>query len=248
MTAAAPTAVDRGEFPYRMKDLCDRTGLPRQAIHFYIQEGLLPEGAKTGRNMAYYGEAHVERLKLIKQLQHERFLPLRAIRAVLDEEDDGFSQPQRRFFLDVKHRLGSIATGEAAGAVELVPLHPLLLRSGVSREDADELSRLGVLEIVKKKGQKLVAKEDAWLLELWGELRASGFTRALGFVAEDITIFAQALEAMFAKERAMLKDRLAHLPPAEVARMVETAIPLLNQFMARYHESLIRKFFASIQP
>jgi hypothetical protein len=101
---------------------------------------------------------------------------------------------------------------------------------------------------VKKKGQKHVAKEDAWLLELWGELRASGFTRALGFVAEDVTIFAQALEAMFAKERTMLKERLAHLPPAEVARMVETAIPLLNQFMARYHESLIRKFFASIQP
>ncbi len=24
------------DYPYRMKDLCDRTGLPRQAIHFYI--------------------------------------------------------------------------------------------------------------------------------------------------------------------------------------------------------------------
>ncbi len=241
--------MDRTEFPYRMKDLCDRTGLPRQAIHFYIQEGLLPEGEKTGRNMAYYGEAHVERLKLIKQLQHERFLPLRAIRAVLDEEDDGFTQPQRRFFLDVKHRLGPVASGAGdAGAEKLVPIHPILLRSGVSREDADELSRIGVLQIVKKKGQKLVAKEDAWMIELWGELRASGFTRALGFVPEDVTLFAQALEAMFAKERAMLKERLAGLPPDEVARMVESAIPLLNQFMARYHESLIRKFFASIQP
>jgi DNA-binding transcriptional MerR regulator len=245
MTAVAQ-GVNRGEFPYRMKDLCDRTGLPRQAIHFYIQQGLLPEGEKTGRNMAYYGEAHVERLKLIKQLQHERFLPLRAIRAVLDEEDDGFTQPQRRFFLDLKHRMGSVATGSAEET--LVPLHPLLLRAGVSREDAEELSRIGVLEVVKKRGQKHIAKEDTWLLELWGELRASGFTRALGFVPEDVTIFAQALEAMFAKERAMLKDRLATLPPAEVARMVETAIPLINQFMARYHESLIRKFFASIQP
>jgi len=24
-------------------------------------------------------------------------------------------------------------------------------------------------------------------------------------------------------------------------------VPLLNQFMARYHENLVRKFFASIQ-
>jgi DNA-binding transcriptional MerR regulator len=230
-----------------MKDLCDRTGLPRQAIHFYIQQGLLPEGEKTGRNMAYYGEAHLERLKLIRQLQHERFLPLRAIRAVLDEEDDGFTQPQRRFFLDVKHRLGPIASGASEGDA-LVPLHPLLLRAGVSREDADELARVGVLHIAKKKGRQHVAKEDAWMIQLWGELRASGFTKALGFVPKDVTLFAEALEAIFAKERAMLKERMAHLPPAEVARMVESAIPLLNQFMARYHESLIRKFFASIQP
>ena len=38
--------------PYRMKDLCELTGLPRQVIHFYIQQGLVPPGVKTGRNMA----------------------------------------------------------------------------------------------------------------------------------------------------------------------------------------------------
>jgi DNA-binding transcriptional MerR regulator len=249
MTAVARTqAVNRTDFPYRMKDLCDRTGLPRQAIHFYIQQGLLPEGEKTGRNMAYYGEAHVERLKTIRQLQHERFLPLRAIRAVLDEKDDAFSQPQRRMLLDVKHRLGPLSSaGGASEGEALVPLRPLLLRSGVTREDIDELAQLGVLHIVEKKKRQFIAKEDAWMIELWGELRAAGFTRALGFVPEDVTLFATAMEAMFGKERAMLKDRLAHLPAAEVARMVESAIPLLNQFMARYHESLIRKFFASIQ-
>ncbi|HMY59542.1 MAG TPA: MerR family transcriptional regulator, partial [Pseudomonadota bacterium] len=71
----------------RMKDLCARTGLPRQAIHFYIREGLLPEGRKTGRNMAYYGEEHIERIALIRRLQEERFLPLRAIKVVLGAKD-----------------------------------------------------------------------------------------------------------------------------------------------------------------
>jgi DNA-binding transcriptional MerR regulator len=249
MSATARTpAVDRSAFPYRMKDLCDRTGLPRQAIHFYIQQGLLPEGEKTGRNMAYYGEAHLERLKLIRQLQHERFLPLRAIRAVLDEEDEGFTKPQRRFFVDLKQSLGP-AYGVAAAPSEgdaLVPLHPLLARAGVSREDADGLAQIGVLPVVKKRGRPHIAKEDAWMIELWGEVRAAGFTKALGFVPTDVTLFAQALETIFAKERTMLRERLAHLPPAEVAPMVERAIPLLNQFFARYHEGLVRKFFASI--
>ena len=34
-------------WPYRMKDLCEATGLQRQAIHYYIKKGLLPSGHKT---------------------------------------------------------------------------------------------------------------------------------------------------------------------------------------------------------
>jgi DNA-binding transcriptional MerR regulator len=243
----AETPVDRGEFPYRMKDLCDSTGLPRQVIHFYIQQGLLPEGHKTGRNMAYYGPAHVERLKLIRQLQHDRFLPLKAIRAVLEEKEDGFTKEQRRLLLDVKHRLGAFFAPPATGHDALMPLHPLLLRTGVSREEAEELERLGLLGIVRKKTRALVARDDAWMLELWGEIRAAGFTRALGFHPGDIVLFAETMNTMFEKEAALLKDRLSQLPPEQVARMVERAIPMLNQFMARYHEGLVRKLFASIQ-
>src|SRR3990167_7497312 len=77
-------AAKRSEPRYRMKDLCAQTGLQRQAVHFYIQQGLLPEGEKTGRNMAYYSQIHVERLRLIRRLQEEHFLPLKAIRAVVD--------------------------------------------------------------------------------------------------------------------------------------------------------------------
>jgi DNA-binding transcriptional MerR regulator len=68
MEAATTNTTDPAQWIYRMKDLCDLTGLPRQAIHFYIQQGLLPPGRKIGRNMAWYTDAHVERLKLVRQL------------------------------------------------------------------------------------------------------------------------------------------------------------------------------------
>ena len=86
--------VDRSRWPYRMKDLCARTGLGRQAIHFYIREGLVPPGHKTGRNMAFYGSEHLTRLELIQQLQHERFLPLKAIKAMLNEEEESTREGQ----------------------------------------------------------------------------------------------------------------------------------------------------------
>ena len=84
-----------------------------QAIHFYIQQGLLPPGRKTGRNMAWYTEEHVERLHLIKKLQHERFLPLKAIKALFDGEDGVFSPRQHAFLAGVKERLTeSLKTSE----------------------------------------------------------------------------------------------------------------------------------------
>jgi DNA-binding transcriptional MerR regulator len=114
MTASAEAAdLDEGRWCYRMKDLCDATGLPRQAIHFYIQQGLLPSGRKTGRNMAWYTEEHLERLHLIKKLQHERFLPLKAIKALFDGEDGVFSPRQHAFLAGVKERLAeSLKTSE----------------------------------------------------------------------------------------------------------------------------------------
>jgi hypothetical protein len=146
----------------------------------------------------------------------------------------------------VKHRL---RPRELAGADEasLVPLQPLLVRARVTRADAEGLAQAGVISITKKRGRAHVAKDDAWMVEFWGELRASGFTTALGFVPSDVGIFAEQVEATFAKETELVKSRMSHLSPDEVARMVEAAVPLINQFVARYHESLVRKFFASIQ-
>src|SRR4029079_4587490 len=49
--------------------------------------GLLPEPVRTSRNMAYYPPDFVERIRTIKRLQEERFMPLRLIREVLEQAD-----------------------------------------------------------------------------------------------------------------------------------------------------------------
>ncbi len=68
----------------RMSELADASGVPPGTIKHYLREGLLPEPVKTSRNMAYYPPEFVDRIKLIKQLQEERYLPLKAIKEVLD--------------------------------------------------------------------------------------------------------------------------------------------------------------------
>lgn len=68
----------------RMRELAEASGVPAPTIKHYLREGLLPEPVKTSRNMAYYPPEFVDRIKLIKRLQEERYLPLKAIKDVLD--------------------------------------------------------------------------------------------------------------------------------------------------------------------
>ena len=73
----------------KMSELAEASGVSTSTIKHYLREGLLPEGVKTSRNMAYYPPDFVDRIRLIKRLQEERFLPLRLIKAVLAEREDG---------------------------------------------------------------------------------------------------------------------------------------------------------------
>ena len=72
----------------RMGELAEASGVPAPTIKHYLREGLLPEPVKTSRNMAYYPPEFVDRIKLIKRLQEERFMPLKAIKSVLDEDPE----------------------------------------------------------------------------------------------------------------------------------------------------------------
>ena len=73
----------------KMSELADASGVPAATIKHYLREGLLggdEEIVRTSRNMAYYPPEFVERIRRIKRLQGERFLPLRLIKVLLDEQ------------------------------------------------------------------------------------------------------------------------------------------------------------------
>ena len=70
----------------KMSELAEASGVSSGTIKHYLREGLLPEPVRTSRNMAYYPPEFVDRIRLIKQLQEERFMPLRAIKQVIDED------------------------------------------------------------------------------------------------------------------------------------------------------------------
>src|SRR5207248_11582774 len=87
--------AQRGELPgvsqnglLKMKELAEASGVSAGTIKHYLREGLLPEPVKTSRNMAYYPPEFVERIKLIKQLQAERSMPLKVISRMLTTDPE----------------------------------------------------------------------------------------------------------------------------------------------------------------
>ena len=66
---------------YTIDELAAVTGVPSRTVRHYQWVGALPRPARSGR-IALYGEEHLQRLRLIAQLQ-DRGLHLRAIRDAL---------------------------------------------------------------------------------------------------------------------------------------------------------------------
>src|SRR5207247_2625119 len=113
--------------------------------------------------------------------------------------------------LEVKQRLAPhLGVGHGSEGPQTIELNLLLLRTGVSREDASEIESLGLLTTTKRKGKSCIAKDDAWIIEVWGEMKRLGFTRGLGFTPRDMLIYADAMSAMFQREKEMLTERLSH--------------------------------------
>ncbi|MFT4081363.1 MAG: MerR family transcriptional regulator [Nocardioides sp.] len=92
----------------RISELAAATGTPVATLKFYLREGLLPKGEATAATQATYGQAHVDRVRLIAALSSVRELPLAKVREILAVVD----QPPS----DVVH-----ATGQAVASLPPYP-------------------------------------------------------------------------------------------------------------------------------
>jgi DNA-binding transcriptional MerR regulator len=212
----------------RMGELAEASGVPAPTIKHYLREGLLPEPVKTSRNMAYYPPGFVDRIKLIKRLQEERFMPLKAIKSVLDED------PERAGALvELEDRiLDRALAGERArtGATEVRE------RYGVPKEVLDRLAELEILT----PNSRGYSPSDITIIEAIGRFRAGGYDEQIGFTVYDTLRYKEALEALVHQEVDMVMNRLAgEVPPERVVEMLEAGAQPLKDLIAALHTKLM---------
>ncbi|HZJ29035.1 MAG TPA: MerR family transcriptional regulator [Solirubrobacterales bacterium] len=212
----------------KISELAEAAGVTVATVKHYRREGLLPEPVKTSRNMAYYPPEFVERIGLIRRLQEERFMPLKAIARVL--EDD----PSRaEAMLEIEDRVLARAIGADRGRT---PAAEVRRRYGMPKEVLDRLASIGILDPNRRGYSPL----DVKVIEAISRFRAGGYDETIGFTVYDTLRYRRALEELVAQEVEMVKDRLAgEVEAARVVEMLEAGAEPLEDLIAALHTKLL---------
>jgi DNA-binding transcriptional MerR regulator len=216
----------------KMSELAQRSGVSSGTIKHYLREGLLgteDDVLRTSRNMAYYPEAFVDRVRLIKRLQEERFMPLRVIRDVMAGDPERAAR-----LIELEDRI-------VERAVELGE------RGRVSRSDLREtydvpgnvLDRLEELEVLTPSARGYDA-DDVAIVEAISRFRAGGYEEAIGFTVYDTLRYREALGPLVEEEVRVLLNRLVEQVDVDRAvEIIQSGTEPLRELIGAMHSKLL---------
>jgi DNA-binding transcriptional MerR regulator len=214
----------------KISELADRAEVPVATVRHYLREGLLPEPVKTSRNMAYYPPEFAERIRLIKQLQEERFMPLRVIRELLDASDGDLDR------LSALARTGDVLVSRAlAPERERTPETEILERYEIPERALRRLSELGVLT----PDEGGYPTNDVRIIEAVAAFRAAGWNETTGFGARDVARLMTGLEPVIADELELLVERFSALDAERAEDIVEGGASPFPALIGALHAKLL---------
>jgi DNA-binding transcriptional MerR regulator len=207
----------------RMRELEQASGVGRETIRYYIREGLLPEPERSSRNSASYSQDHVERLRAIKRLQEERFLPLSVIRDLLEAGP-----------ADAGALAGAIPMLDTALAARLESAGPARVPVASLGLDAEMLAEHGDDGLVSIAPDGTVSARDAAILRIMNELNRIGFTAELGFTGGQMRLYQVLIDWLTTQElHHFLSHTAGKVGEVQALAMAERGVALVNDLLAQ---------------
>jgi DNA-binding transcriptional MerR regulator len=213
----------------KMSELAEASGVSAGTIKHYLREGLLPEPVKTSRNMAYYPPEFVERIRLIKRLQEERFMPLRLIKGVVDGDPDRASAMVELEDRILERAVAAQEQGRVSRA-EVKRRYPI---------PDDVLDRLEEIEVLTPNTRGYDA-DDVAIIEAISRFRAGGYDEQLGFTVYDTLRYREALAPLVEEEVRTLLERLAgEVEVDRAAQIIAAGAEPLRELIGAMHSKLL---------
>ena len=219
----------------RMRELEKASGVGRETIRYYIREGLLPEPDRASRNSAFYSDEHVTRLRAIKRLQEERFLPLAVIRSLLEAEDG-----QRWLAPEAFPMLDSLLAARLGQGLETVSLASVVEQLGLNESDVAEHVATGMV-VVDADG--MLTARDAAILRSIKDLGDIGFSQDLNFSGQEMRFYLDFVEWVTTQEMRLFFEHTAgHVAEEHALDMAERGVAVINDLLSQLRtRTLLRK-------
>jgi DNA-binding transcriptional MerR regulator len=209
----------------KMSELAKRSGVSAPTIKHYIREGLLPgPEVRTSRNMAYYDARMVGRLRVIKQLQAERFLPLRVIGELLEPPPSDRIRAERD--RAQRQALTALAPAlEPRGSNTRRKRSEVMKTFGLNRTELEGLEKSGVLDLRGEGDTAGYSGIDLQLLDILADVRRLGLGDV--FPASIAEPYITAVRQLIAMEIDIFRHRVLSagalpMPLPELARHAVT--------------------------
>jgi len=207
----------------RMSELSERSGLPVASIKYYQREALVPFGEHTSANQSQYGEAHVDRLRLVRALIEVGGLTVASAKAVLAAIDNtempldwAFGIAQRAASKSVPvvddapgaeavQRVSALIDDRGLLVTDINPGRPIVARV---LESYEALGRSELIDTLPAylDAAMIVAAADLGAVGAAGE-RAAGERAAM---TETVVVGTVLGDALFAGLRRIAQEHLSH--------------------------------------
>ena len=217
----------------RIRELAQRSGVSRQTIHYYLREGLLQAPVDKNKNSAWYDDRHVTRLHLIRDMRENKFLPIKAIRAIIEEdrEDADFSHGQRETIAAFRETLRS----RDARRPYSQDLELLAAEIRFTSAEITQLKQMAWIQPQTEAGREMVDERQAQLLRAWAAVRDAGLTPRRGFTPRDFVIFDELLGELAQHQAQRIKTRLGQLDPETLESIYDRLVPALQTALGLTH-------------
>jgi DNA-binding transcriptional MerR regulator len=164
----SPPEVDKTTM--KISELSRRTNVPKETIHYYVREGLIPRPRKKGKNVSDYDESFIESILLIKRIQDHFFLPLSLIKKIIKQRN---KFPELKSLLDL--RIGYFSPLEQFLQKEVVGEEALAEATGMGKTWISKFEEWGVISSTAREGQKVYSQDDVIIGKLLVDLDRAGF-------------------------------------------------------------------------
>ena len=222
----------------KMKDLTVKTGVSREAIHFYLREGLLPQPLKPKPNVAHYTEEHVLRIKTIKRLQQNRSLSLASIKKTL-EQFDYDALPASADLADFEMAVQGQLDGDLPSKDQ--PLLKVSESTGFTTNELNEFDELGVISIKRESGGDVLGFRDVGILQEWRRMLDQGFANQPGYDAHYLGRYVEALKTFVDREVEQFLGVFGDLPSTQAAGIAAEGVGITNEIIAKLRTKFLMR-------